>query len=159
MKKFLVIISFLLNCFTPVDSIGQAKGAVPKESRSIRSAPFRYVIIRGVSDIEQYVNVNPDNEFFEVLMEDGAFNESNLTALFKLLSGRFTAKSGLTVNVFTNLNAIHTPEENDRLGLKGPIEDYKKYKYAIFVRNGYGEYFNYGIPGRIEDKRIVIRRE
>lgn len=121
-----------------------------------KSTPFRYVIVMGTSEIERYINQSGNTDI-EVLMEDKAFNEKNLIILFNLLSSRFTEKPGLSVNVFTSLDAILTPEENDGLGLKGPVADYEKFKYAFFNRNGYGEYFRYGIPGKVKDKRVVMK--
>lgn len=120
-------------------------------------SPFRYVIISGVSELEQYVNENPENTDIEVLMEDRAFNERNLRILFQILSERFKEKSGLSVEVYTSLDAIRTPEENESIDLKGPIDNYEKYKYAFYTRNGYGEHFQYGIPNRVFRKDVFMK--
>lgn len=137
-----------------VKSVGNISETLKEEFR----APFRYVIIAGVSRIEKYRNENPDSAYIEVLMEDKAFNEKNLKILFELLSKRFTEKWGLSVTVYTTLDALYTPEENDVLDLKGITEEHqKKYKWAIFNRNGHGEYFWYGMPNDISGKRVQIK--
>lgn len=122
----------------------------------IRS-PFRYVIISGVSDIEKLVNSDEESLDIVVLMEDKAFNEKNLIILFDLLSERFRERPALGVEVYTTLEAIRTPEEYDREDLYGPIENYKKFKWAIYNRNGNGEYFSYGMPGLFNEKYVVIK--
>ena len=120
-------------------------------------APFRYVIVEGVSKLEKYVNDDPDNLYFEVLMEDQAYTEKNLILLFRMLSARFVERPGLSIYVYTSLSAIRTPEENEDIDLLGPVENYENYKYASFNRNGYGEYFDYGIPGKVRHKLVEIK--
>lgn len=103
------------------------------------------------------MNENPENTDIEVLMEDRAFNERNLRILFQILSERFNEKSGLSVEVYTSLDAIRTPEENENIDLKGPIDNYEDYKYAFYFRNGFGEYFQYGIPNRVFRKDVFMK--
>jgi len=113
------------------------------------------VIVAGVSEIEKSVNqVRPS---LVVLLDDGAFTEPNLITLFELIGRRYSSEPSLSVDVFTSLKAIRTPEENDALPLWGPIEDYRRFKYAFFVRNGYGEWFTYGIPGRVKEKEVRLK--
>ena len=93
----------------------------------------------------------------DVLMEDKAFNESNLKLLFSMLSKRFTDRPSLFVDVYTSLDAIRTPEEYDETGLFGPVDDYYKYKYASFSRNGNGESFEYGIPNLVKPTIVIMK--
>lgn len=115
-------------------------------------SPFRYVIVAGVTDLEKYVNRFDDSLYLEVLMEDRAFNETNLRELFKLISRRFPNQKLLSIDVFTTLEAIKTLEENDRSNLKGPVNNYKEYKYAFFNRrpSKCDAYFSYAEPGQPE---------
>ncbi len=92
----------------------------------------------------------------DVLMDDEAFSEKNLITLFKLLNDRFADRPTLFVNVYTSLDAVRTPEEYDRTDLAGPSEDYFKYKWASFSRNGNGERFRYGIPNSVKSKEVII---
>jgi hypothetical protein len=118
--------------------------------------PFRYVIVAGVSEVEKYKEqVRPA---LVVLMDDSAFSEANLIKLFELIGQRYAGSDFLSVDVFTSLKAIRTPEENDKLALWGPIENYRQYKYAFFVRNGYGEWFVYSIPGRVKEKEVWLKK-
>lgn len=160
--KYIFPIIFLLSSAVGINvsaqKIGTAKHkqSKPEITENGFRSPFRYIIVRGVSKLEEYVNENPDNLSLEVLIENRGFTERNLILLFQLLSKRFTEKPGLTVEVYTSLDAIRTPEENEAINLKGPIDNYKQYKYAFYNRNGYGEYFTYGIPGKVRNKEIVL---
>ncbi len=125
----------------------------PEPDKNPFRSPFRYVIVAGVSDVDKYVNRNPSSILdLEVLIDDAAFNEKNLRYLFKLLSERFPNSKLLTIDVFTTLDAIKTPEEMDHKYLKGPIENYKEYKYAFFYRrpDKCDSNIYYGVPGNDE---------
>jgi hypothetical protein len=135
----------------PLEITGRKLGEPAVRSR------FRYVIVSGVTELEQYVNRNPQRLNIEVLLEDGAFNEGNLRCLFQLLSNRFTDRRGLYVWVYTTLDAIKTPEENDRSDLKGPINNVEKFKHAFFGRNDKCDsWFSYSIPGVVRNKYIIL---
>jgi hypothetical protein len=112
------------------------------------------VIVAGVTDLDKYVNRFDDDLYIEVLIEDAAFNEDNLRNLFKMLSERFADQSVLSVWVYTSMDAIKTPEETDHSRLKGPIDNYKKYKFAHFLirSNKCDAYFRYAEPGQSETK-------
>jgi hypothetical protein len=60
--------------------------------------------------------------------------------------------------VFTSLDAVKTPEETDHDNLKGPVEDFKKYKYAFLARrpNKCDAYFSYAEPGQ-PDTNITLK--
>jgi len=151
MRQFTLFLFILLVGFSDDISAQKPRSKAPKTpieyTKGGFRSPFRYVIVSGVSELEKYVNTNPEKMSIEVLIEDKAFNKANLIKLFEMLSQRFKEKPGLSVNVYTSLDAIRTPEENDGIGLKGPIDSYKRFKYAFYSRNGYGEYFTYGVPG------------
>lgn len=144
----------VLCVLTTLSTYGQTDA--PSRTEKSPDTRFRYVIVKGVSEIEEFVNSDPDDLSIEVLMEDRAFSEKNLKILFRLLGDRYKSKKALSIDVFTSLDAILTPEENDRQPLKGPISDYRKYKFAFYVRNGFGERFSYGIPGKQREKCVVI---
>ncbi len=151
-----------LSCFVFGQDKIEKKLVYGTESQDeiVKSAPFRYVIVAGVSETEQYVNRNPESiMYLEVLIEDSAFNEKNLKTLFKLLDKRFNSSNLLIVYVYTSLGAILTPEENDKLNLKGQIDDIeKKYKVANYSRlKGRDKSFTYSVPG-MEEKGVLIEK-
>ena len=149
-----ILVSMLVTFCTMVAQTGEANYVTDRNPKT----PFRYVIVNGVSEIEQFVNENPQAHSFEVLMEDRAFNEKNLKTLFKLLSTRFSRKGGFSASVYTSMYAIFTPEERDSQSMLQHVSDLKRFKHAYLVRNGYGEYFYYSIPGRIKEKRVIISK-
>ena len=108
--------------------------------------------------LQKDVNQHADYWVLEVLLEEEAFSEGNLTELFKLLGKRFADRPGLVVNVFTSLKALRTPEEYDRTDLCCLRKDYRKYKYAIYNRDDNGERFVYEIPGRQPRKEVFLSR-
>ena len=126
---------------------------VPEEYRS----PFRYVIVAGVSATDKYANEQlPLNMI--VLMDDKAFNEGNLRTLFTLIAKRYPEAPQLSVDVYTTLDAIMTPEESDHADLWGAVAGYQRFKYAFLSKNGHGEYFSYGIPGKLKETKVWIKR-
>jgi len=131
--------------------IGLSYGHAMAQPVSFKS-PFRYVVVRDTSEIQRYVN-EPDRASLEVLLDEPAFTEKNLLQLFKLLAERYREPL-VHIWLFTSLDAIRTPEEWDRTNLWGPVENYAKYKYAVFIRDGNGERFIYGIPGVIDSKEV-----
>jgi|SRR5215203_4528485 len=144
---------FLLGVF--VRAQAQQEGV---ETETFRSA-FRYVLIGRESEIEQYVNRLPEDFLsLEVLMDDKTFNEKNLKTLSELLSRRYATAQSLNVYIYTSLDAIKTPEENDRSNLKGPVDNYFKFKRAEFTRNAFGnEWFQYWIPKSVDGKVVVLK--
>lgn len=136
----------------------RASDKTAQQSEVFRS-PFRYVIVSGETSLERYVNQNADSFLIiEVLLDDKDFNENNLKILSELLSKRFSSAKVFTAYIYTSLEAIKTPEENDRTDLKGPIDDYFKYKRAEFSRNTFGnEWFEYWIPDLVDGKVVVLK--
>ena len=157
MKKVVLLSLVILTVPIFVNAQKTSEKTTKPQIEELRS-PFRYVIVNGVSEIEKYINRFPDESLdLEVLLEDKAFNEENLRTLFELLSKRYDSTPNLTVWVYTSLDAVRTPDENDRLNLKGPIDNYFKYKYAYFWRNLKTEGFDYSFPNLT--KKTVILKE
>jgi hypothetical protein len=159
MKRLIAVGMLLIGVFigSPAQKRGgENRGAENKSSEGISRAPFRYIVVAGVSTIERKVNNNPHYYALDVLMEDQAFNEANLRVLFRLLSKRFNDRAALFVDVYTSLEAIRTPEEYDEVDLVGPVGDYYKYKYAFFSRNRNGERFQWGIPNQAPPSEVII---
>jgi hypothetical protein len=129
------------------------------QKSDVYRSPFRYIIVSGETNLERYVNRNAgDFLIIEVLLDDKDFNENNLKILSELLSKRFSSAKVFTAYIYTSLEAIKTPEENDRTNLKGPVDEYFKYKRAEFSRNSFGnEWFEYWIPNLIDGKVIVLK--
>jgi hypothetical protein len=140
-------------------AFSQSKPIETKSQRAPdqRTSPFRYVIVSDVTVLQKAINDNPSLRNVEVLMEDAAFTEPNLIKLSQLLTKRFADRQGLFVQIFTSLDAIRTPEEYDEIGLGGLREDYRNYKYALFIRDKAGERLVYEIPGVQERKEIVMK--
>lgn len=158
MKKFVFL--FLVVLTFPILATAQKGFEKDKNSQNNEfRSPFRYVIVAGVSELEKYVNRFP-NEILhlEVLIEDKAFNEKDLTTLFELLNKRFPPPTVLMIHVYTSLEAIRTPEENENTNLKGPIDNYFDYKNALFIRYKDGtKKAHFSIPNVIMKKAIVIK--
>lgn len=130
-----------------------------KQKSEVFRSPFRYIIVSGETILERYVNRNADAFLMiEVLIEDKDFNENNLKMLSELLSKRFSSAKVFTAYIYTSLEAIKTPEENDKSDLKGPKDDYFKYKRAEFSRNVFGnEWLEYWIPDLMDGKVVVLK--
>lgn len=135
-------------------SIIFAQGDNVQVRRKEHKSPFKYVIVGGYSEIEKYIFENAD--VIEVLIDERAFNERNLKTLFKLLKKRFSNKEVLDIQVYTTLNQIRTPEENDYLNLWGVKKNVKQYKWAVFTKVSDREEIEYGIPGVIKSKTVVL---
>ncbi|MDQ3633577.1 MAG: hypothetical protein M3405_03585 [Acidobacteriota bacterium] len=163
-KRILLSIFFIqilsLSCFVFGQDKIERKYGTESQDEIVKTAPFRYVIVAGVSRLEKHINRDPENSLYlEVIMEDSAFNEKNLKTLFKLLDKRFNKTNSLYIEVYTSLGAILTPEENDRLDLKGSIDDVeKKYKIAKYFRlKDKDKSFTYSIPG-MDGKEVLIEQ-
>lgn len=156
------LLAVFINPFVSEKSCGlfaqQASDKTAQKSEVFRS-PFRYVIVSSETSLERYVNQNADNFLIiEVLLDDKDFNENNLKLLSELLSKRFSSAKVFTAYIYASLEAIKTPEENDRSNLKGPKDDYFKYKRAEFSRNSFGnEWFKYWIPNLVDGKVFVLK--
>lgn len=126
-----------------------------KQERSKSS--FRYVILRN-----EYAgdNVEPRDPYrtVEVLLDETVFSEKTLRKLFDLISRRYPKPQLLRVWVYTNLNQLATPEEEDR-GKRSETPDDPdddKYHWAIFIREDGNELFRYNPDPPSTDLRTVI---
>lgn len=129
-----------------------------KQVRRFQSA-FRYAIVS--NDI---VNTTGDtNDAFRyvgVLLDEKAFSEHNLKALFKLVSARFRTPDRLEVQVYTSLDQVETPEERDYAIASESPDDPKsdKHHWALFIRSIDNELFRYNPnPPHKRMKTIVLK--
>ncbi|OLE51429.1 MAG: hypothetical protein AUG51_23330 [Acidobacteria bacterium 13_1_20CM_3_53_8] len=137
------------------------------QNRSDHS-PFRYVIVYNE------VKVNNEESSYtrrdvEVLLDENAFSENTLKELFKLLSQRFPEPDGLTVDVYTSLEQIDTPEEHEggrmfaesRTGTRrvSPEElNFRKHPSAVLMRQNGNELFRYTIrPNNLKLKTVILK--
>ena len=101
------------------------------------------------------------------LMDEKSFSEENLKELFRLISKRFPKPSELHVAVFTNLEQVQTPEEEDFYKALSPeIEiptnvNVDRYPSAVYVRSKGKESFSFSVvsPRRVERKFIIKGEE
>jgi hypothetical protein len=117
---------------------------------------FRYTIVAETSRVQRFVNSQNDRRDIFVLLDDKAFNETNLRLLLKLLSDRYEEFPWFAASVFTSLEAVPTPEEFDRMGLYGPRPNYRDFKYAFLKRDPRGMTITYQIPGEIPSRHIFV---
>ena len=126
--------------------------------RPRKPSPFRYVIVADVTDLQKYINEGSCSRDVVVVMEGKAFNEKNLTELFRLLSKRFDDRPALYVSVTTSMDTVRTPEEYDQIDLGGGLNEKRgDFPYSFYSRNGYGEQFWYSIPKKINRKVVVLK--
>lgn len=159
--------SFSISCFSFVVALtfynaeAQQKYIFKEaiEESKIDKSSLRYIIVGRETELEKYVNRFPEDLLLlEVLLADKDFNETNLIKLSKLLSKRYASTKNLSIYIYTSLEAIKNPEENDQSNLKGHVDNIDKFKHAIFSRNSYGnEWFTYSIPKRIKKKIVVVK--
>src|SRR5205085_6018598 len=100
-----------------------------------------------------------------VLLDPKAFSEKNLRELCLLLSKRFRQPDQLVVAVFTSLEQIPTPEEEDYLVSSEEEEpennlssfnNIKKYPGASYNRDKEKEVIKYSMGNDQPDKTIVL---
>ena len=117
---------------------------------------FRYIIVNN--------GLLHNGRLVLVLLDGKSFSESHLRELFELISKRFPEPDELHVGVFTNLEQIPTPEEEDFSKLLpaetelAPGPDLEKYSGAVYVRHADNESFSYVMvsPTTVE-KTVIIR--
>ncbi len=109
-------------------------------------SPFRYVIAwNKVTEGTRYPEGGPDRfRGVNVLLDPKAFSESNLLQLVELLSKRFPKPEDLIVNIYSDLDDVLTPEEND-IFVSGPIDlsATPKHAWAFYIRNDEVERLDY----------------
>lgn len=124
-----------------------------KPSATLPNLAFRYVIVNS------YFLHN--GRLVTVFMDHKSFSETNLRELFALLSKRFPKPDTLTVGVFTSLEQLPTPEEEDyakavpnaALAFLGEIN---KYPGASYRRLNGNEGFLYSMGEGQDEKTVII---
>lgn len=130
------------------------------------TSPFDYVIV------QDKVMVDYDDPAYThrnviVLLDSKAFSEETLRQLFALLSKRFRSPDRLTVDVYTNIEQVDTPEEREAgkiffessigAGKPSPKElNLRKYPYAILIRQNGNELFRYKRKVRYSKLKTVV---
>lgn len=112
-------------------------------------SPFRYVIV--FNYLDTYRNL-------DVLLDEKAFTEANLTELFRLLKKRFPVPQALFIDVRVSLEDLPTPEEEDEPQISElPDELPGTHPEALLARDGHGnEWFSYTMNPRTSDRKTVI---
>lgn len=100
-----------------------------------------------------------DSRMVFVLLEEESFSEETLKKLFGLVSKRFPNPTELHVAVYSNLDQIPTPEEEDAegsLSAEVPADPRtKKHRTAVYVRRQGSESFTYAVNGT--EKTVVLK--
>lgn len=113
-----------------------------QDQRKPYRSPFRYVVlgneISGASKTERHVGILLDNKVFSV---------ETCKELFRLVSKRFPEPDQLRITVFSSLEQLPTPEEDDTVNPSisgGPdIPEREKYPLAFMIREDGNELIRY----------------
>jgi hypothetical protein len=136
---------------TPLDKEYRGEIETPQINGS-----FRYVIYG--NEMRDFGGVTTRQ--MEVLLEAEAFSEATLEILFRRILRRFPSPDTLTVDVYTSLKQIKTPEERE-IGeiTEGPDNpEVRKYNRAVLLRRDGNELFRYTTnPPSREMKTIVLK--
>jgi hypothetical protein len=95
-----------------------------------------------------------------VLMDQQSFNETNLKDIFRSVSGRFPKPAQLSITVFTSLQQLPTPEEQDYM-MRVPEDslpffaNVDRFPSANYSRLRGQEKFDYSM-GNGDQKRTVV---
>ncbi len=131
-------------------AFGQAR-----ENLANRPSPhFRYVIV--------FDGPLHNGRLVEVLMESGAFSEKNLRELFDHLVTRFADPEELYVGVFTSLDQLPTPEEQDYMVRSGDdwlpfMAQVEKQPNAVFKRFKGNEGLKYSFGDGKPAKILILK--
>jgi hypothetical protein len=110
-------------------------------------SPFRYVIVSNVTDTTGKAKKDW-RRFVEVLLDPKAFSQDNLTQLFRLIAARFPQPRVLTVDLFTSLEDVETPEEREQTKASGEEDSGPPPgPNAVFIRSGRNIFFYIYGPG------------
>jgi hypothetical protein len=158
--RFVMILTLLTGTLLASNRVlpfGHRHSKLQTQNQSV-AAPrsvFRYVIIREALLHNGRVAV--------VLIDSKQFSETNLRALFRLLSQRFPEPEELHVAVFTSLEQFPTPEEED-YERSAPTDELpyvkkiEKYPNATYTRSKNNEEFKYSLGEGQPQKRVTFRR-
>ncbi len=121
---------------------GKNLGRVDSASLPYRSK-FRYVIAYNL--IDPLGPNSTERRSIGVLMEPAAFTEDNLKLLFELVSKRFPDPTLMYVDVFTDLEDIATPEEQESPAMSELPSSQERIPrvQASFIRNGTNRLIRY----------------
>lgn len=122
------LISLLLSAI----SFGQS---APKTSRKPFRSPVRYVVYYDAVDPALHAQ-DESRRFLDILLDKKAFSKRNLSRLFRYLANRYPTPTILTVQLFTDLEDVETPEEAERGRFSDEDGLPPKYDHAVFIRNG-----------------------
>jgi hypothetical protein len=121
-------------------------------------SPFRYVIVNNRT-IGRSPRRMDGHRLVEVLLDDKAFSEDNLRELFKRVSRRFPAPRVLSVDVYSSLEDVKTPEEREGAQMSEGPDDPRAdtYHRALYLRDNSGnEWFSYNPHPPTRERRWVI---
>lgn len=163
MMKYLLA-SIILACYFVYSGVGYTHNRISQD-RAYTSS-FRYVIVYN-EVIEDKDEPSYTNRRVEVLLDRKAFSEKTLRQLFALLSKRFPSPDSLTVDVYTSLEQVETPEEKEagKVVAEGPNgrgkptrEEliFRKYPFAGLMRQDGNELFRYTFNSRNSKVKTVI---
>ncbi len=130
------------------------------QNKRENQSPFRYIII--YNEVESGKNVTFPRRTVSVLLDDKAFSEENLIELFKLISIRFPKPKWMHVDVYTSLEQIPTPEEEDfpRISNSEGNPALDTHHRAIFYREYGEELIRYNPdPPSVKMKSVVIKKK
>lgn len=134
-----------------------------KPCPEIPRSPFRYAITS--NDVREFSRYQTGpmvkSRGVAVLLEGKSFTEENLKQLFGLLSRRFPEPVELTVSVYTDLEDILTPEENDVIWINCTLDLAKltpEHPWAFYMRDSESERFTYHTKKPDEPPKNVVLR-
>lgn len=115
---------------------------------------FRYLITENVLYTEKVRHV-------EVFLDDNAFSEENLKALFLYLSKQFPQPTHLTIVVNTDWKQIHLSSDCPGTGMSSRPSEWKNFDYhgATFYRRDATLYFTYNPDLKTKEEKIVSLKE
>ena len=121
-----------------------------------RKKMFRYIIVdnKVINEMDRKLA----RRTVGVLLDEEAFSEGTLHALFELVSKRFPEPYRLEISVYTSLKQLKTPEEAEA-GLKSESTDdnaeFHKHYWAVFVRSQDDIFFRYNAAMPSRDIKTV----
>lgn len=128
-------------------------------------SPFRYVIVDDdvqFNDSDEGKEQVPIRRFVKVLMDERAFNEANLTYLFKYLSNYYANPTYLGIEVHTNLMTLETLEESVAMSTHSSRDDfqqfYKTASYSRFENGNEGFLYYTGKSGEFIRKFVNLNK-
>jgi len=167
MRFFIASLSFCLGMFTT--SLTTSSGASEVRDRQFESTvsatparfckPFDFHWLE--LENEQYTS---SIRHIEVFMDEKAFSEANLRALFEYLSKANPQPEGLTVVVHTDWSQFQNPSPNCSGWGMSESSEVPRYDHlqAIYWRRPGREYFRYSPDVNVDQtrfKKVVIRKE